>query len=147
MIFLHKFPEINLSPYAHTPGNVLGELSMSQHAQRFLWSSVDLKIRGARLCICHPHSQGVLLTHFGSCLEAADSETQIRCHHISTLTPRYQSQPICTHPWKYIFGNVHAATCPEIPFEAVLICKSEGHVCVYAIPTLRACYLRILVAV
>ena len=80
------------------------------------------------MCICHPHSQGVLLTHFGSCLEAADSETQIRCHHISTLASRGQSQPICTHPWNDIFGIAHVAICPEIPFEAVLICKSEGHV-------------------
>ena len=80
------------------------------------------------MCICHPHSQGVLLTHFGSCLEPADSETQIRCHRISTLASRGQSQPICTHPCNDIFGISHVATYPEIPFEAVLICKSEGRI-------------------
>ena len=109
--------------------------------------SVDLQIRGARLCnICHPHSQGVLLTHFGSCLKAVDSESQIRCHDISTRVSWDQSQPTCTQTWNVFFGIVHVTTCPEIPFEAVSICKSEGHVCVHAIHTLRACYLRFLVA-
>ena len=80
------------------------------------------------MCICHSHSQGVLLPHFGSCLEPADSESQIRCHDIYTQVSRDQPQPICTQPWTYICGIVHVTTCPEIPFEAVSICKSEGHV-------------------
>jgi len=146
MIFLHKFPEINLSPYAHTSGNVCGDCPCHNMPRVSLWSSVDLQIRGARLCIYHPHAQGVLLTHFGSCLEAVDSESQIRCHNISTRVSRDQSQPICTQTWYVFFGIVHVTTCSEIFFEAVSICKSEGHVCVYAIHTLRACYFRILVA-
>ena len=35
MIFLHTFPIINLSPYAHKPGTFLSGMSMSQHAHRF----------------------------------------------------------------------------------------------------------------
>jgi len=136
-----------------------------------LFEAVSIcKSEGHVLCICHPHSQGVFLTHFatiflhsfpeinlspyahvlltqfGSCLEAADSESHIRRHHISTLVSRDQSHPICKHAWNDIFGIVHVAICPEISFEAVSICKSEGTFCVYAIHTRRACYLLILVA-
>jgi len=50
------------------------------------------------------HSQGVLLPHFGSCLEAADSESYIRCHDISTQVSRDQSQPICTKTWNVFSG-------------------------------------------
>jgi len=116
MIFLHKFPEINLSPYAHTSGNVCGDCPCHNMPRVSLWSSVDLQIRGARLCIYHPHAQGVLLTHFGSCLEAVDSESQIRCHNISTRVSRDQSQPICTQTW-YVFCQcvllTHFVSCLE----------------------------------
>jgi len=94
----------------------------------FLWSSVDLQIRGARLCICHPHSQGVLLPHFGSCLEAVDSESQKSMSwYFYTSFQRSISDHMHTN-LEWYFGIVHVAKCQEIPFAALSIGKSEGHV-------------------
>ena len=71
MIFLHKFPEINLSPYAHKPGMFFAGIVHITTCPEIPFEAVSIcKSEGHVLCISHPHSQGVLLPHFCTCLKS-----------------------------------------------------------------------------
>ena len=101
MTFLHKFPEINLSPYAHAPGMIFSGLSMSS-----IFSLKQCRSANQRGTFVYMPStlSGRATYAFWSCLEAVDSESQIRCHDISTQVSRHQSQPICTQTWNVFSG-------------------------------------------